>query len=235
MDIRIVRIRAEERKYHEELYENNKLFESGSWLFKPVKTVMDNLVYFNSYEHITVLDLGSGIGRNSIPVAEAIRSRNGKVVCVDLIESALLKLRNNSLEYGVSEIIETLISDIGDYQIPNKAFDYIIAVSALEHVESELKFIEVLNRMAQGTIGEGINCIVINTNIQEIDILTGNELEPFMELNMTTIQTEQLLSEAYQGWSLVYTAMKPLEFVIERNNRKVLMKSDCLTYVVRKK
>jgi SAM-dependent methyltransferase len=195
---------------------------------------MDNLAYFDSYESITVLDLGSGVGRNSIPIAEAIKSRNGKVVCVDLIDSALLKLRSYSQEYGVSESIETQISDIGDYQIPFKAFDYIIAVSALEHVESELKFSEVLSRMAQGTSERGINCIVINTNIQEIDILADIGIEPYMELNMTTNQTEKLLSDAYQGWSLLYTAVKPLEFEIERNNRKILLKGDCLTYVVRK-
>lgn len=40
---RITKIRDEERKYHEACYENYKLFEEGSWLSKPVKTVMDQL------------------------------------------------------------------------------------------------------------------------------------------------------------------------------------------------
>jgi hypothetical protein len=43
MDNRIKFIRNEERKYHEACYDNYKLFEEGSWLSKPVKTVMDTL------------------------------------------------------------------------------------------------------------------------------------------------------------------------------------------------
>lgn len=38
---RIQYIRQEEKKYHDLCYEQYKLFEIGSWLYKPVKTVMD--------------------------------------------------------------------------------------------------------------------------------------------------------------------------------------------------
>ena len=39
-------IRQEEKKYHDLCYEQYKLFETGSWLYKPVKTVMDLMDYF---------------------------------------------------------------------------------------------------------------------------------------------------------------------------------------------
>ena len=63
---RIDYIRQEEKKYHDLCYEQYKLFEAGSWLFKPVKTVMDLMNHFDGQNNLQVLDLGSGVGRNSI-------------------------------------------------------------------------------------------------------------------------------------------------------------------------
>lgn len=53
MDDRILRIRAEERKYHEACYDNYTLFEAGTWLHKPVKSVMDALDFFDDYESLS--------------------------------------------------------------------------------------------------------------------------------------------------------------------------------------
>ncbi|WP_261306154.1 class I SAM-dependent methyltransferase [Paenibacillus andongensis] len=235
MDNRIKIIRDEERKYHEACYDNYKLFEEGSWLSKPVKTVMETLTHFKSKENLTVLDLGCGVGRNCIPIAELLKERQtGKIVCVDIIESALQKLAAYSEQNGVRAYIEPKLSDIGDYFIEENHFDYIIAVSALEHVESVPKFTQVLERMARGTKENGINCVIMSTNIREIDVKSGIELEPLMELNLTTNDAKQLLSSAYPDWEIIYTTLKQLEFNIERNGHEILLKSDCLTYVVRK-
>lgn len=43
---RIEYIRQEEKKYHDLCYEQYKLFETGSWLYKSVKTVMDLMDHF---------------------------------------------------------------------------------------------------------------------------------------------------------------------------------------------
>lgn len=61
---------------------------------------------------MSVLDLGSGIGRNSIPLAKSLKRRDGRVACVDLLESAIKKLIDYSKEYEVQQYIETRISDI---------------------------------------------------------------------------------------------------------------------------
>ena len=105
-------IRSEEKKYHEYCYDNYKLFEAGSWLYKPVKTVIDLLHVFDDKDNVKVLDLGCGVGRNSIPIAEAIKQKNGKVVCVDLLDSAIQKLRQYSKEYRVEEVIVTKKADV---------------------------------------------------------------------------------------------------------------------------
>lgn len=71
---RIDHIRNEEKKYHDLCYEQYKLFETGSWLYKPVKTVMDLIDHFEGQKNLQVLDLGSGVGRNSIPLAQKIKT-----------------------------------------------------------------------------------------------------------------------------------------------------------------
>ncbi|EJR63815.1 hypothetical protein IK3_02902 [Bacillus toyonensis] len=90
---RIDYIRQEEKKYHDLCYEQYKLFETGSWLYKPVKTVMDMMDYFERQNNLQVLDLGSGVGRNSIPIAQKIKNCSSTVTCVDLLHSALTKLQ----------------------------------------------------------------------------------------------------------------------------------------------
>ncbi|MEC0370613.1 class I SAM-dependent methyltransferase [Paenibacillus chibensis] len=235
MDKRIVKIREEERKYHEACYDQYRLFEAGSWLYKPVRTVMDTLAVLDSRESLSVLDLGCGVGRNSIPIAGKLQGRKGKVVCVDLLESAITKLEGYSETHGVGEYIEAHVSDIGEYEIAENAFDYIVAVSALEHVESERKLEQVLERMVRGTKPHGVHCIIMSTNVHEVDPVTSEELETYMEVNMTTIQAQACLSKAYADWELIFTTLKPLEFTIKRNGRLVLLQSDCLTFVVQRK
>ncbi len=196
-------IRKEEKKYHDFCYENYKLFEEGSWLYKPVKTVMDLLPLFNNHEDIRVLDLGSGVGRNSIPIAQEIKNKNGKVVCLDLLDSALDKLKRYSAEYEVEEIIETRKADIGHYEITKNEYDLIVAVSTLEHVESEDIFDNVIKQMALGTKNNGINCMIINSEVEEIEIESNKKLDAMMEVNLKTVNMINKLNSIYEGWKVL--------------------------------
>lgn len=231
---RIEFIRNEEKKYHDFCYENYKLFEEGSWLYKPVKTVMDLLPLFDNKESLNVIDLGCGVGRNSIPIAEAIKNRNGKVVCVDLLDSALNKLKEYSKHYKVEKVIRTEKADIGNYKIKPNEFDYIIAVSALEHVKSEEVFEEVVRQMAEGTKNNGVNCLIVNSEVQEIDLETNEKLDTLMEVNLSTEVIMNKLSNTYVGWEVLKTVVNPLEYNITRSEKPVLLKTNAITYVVRK-
>ena len=66
MDDRLTRIRENEKIAHTEIYSIEQLFNTDSWLNKPIKTIQEVSKIFVAYESIRVLDLGSGIGRNSI-------------------------------------------------------------------------------------------------------------------------------------------------------------------------
>lgn len=84
MDERLKRIRESERKSHEEIYTDEKLYATDSWLKKPIRTVRDIMPLFAEYEKLRVLDLGCGVGRNSIYVAECFKGKDCVVECVDL-------------------------------------------------------------------------------------------------------------------------------------------------------
>lgn len=231
---RIEFIRKEEKKYHDYCYDNYKLFEAGSWLHKPVKTVIDLISLFDGKDDLSVLDLGSGVGRNSIPLAQAIKENGGTVVCVDLLDSALQKLNQYSEEYEVKEVIQTEKADIGNYDIKPNNFDFIVAVSSLEHVQSEEVFGKVVQRMADGTKYNGINYIIVNSEVEEIDMDTNKKLDALMEINIPTEEMMNKLRQIYDGWELLNIIVKPLEYKIFRNEKSVLLKTNAITYAVRK-
>ncbi|MBM7587899.1 SAM-dependent methyltransferase [Bacillus pakistanensis] len=231
---RIEFIREAEKKYHDECYENHTLFEPGSWLHKPVKTVIDLIPLLEGKENPRVLDLGSGVGRNSIPIARAIKSRNGKVICVDLLDSALYKLKEYSKEYRVEETISIEKADLGYYEIRPDEYDLIVAVSSLEHVHSEQKFTSVVNQMAAGTKKNGMNCLIVNSSIEEIDLETNKKLEALMEVNIPTEEMMMKLKTIYSGWEELNVFEKALEYEITRDRKPILMKTNAITYVVKK-
>lgn len=231
---RIDYIREEEKKYHEHCYENNQLFAEGSWLHKPVKTVMDLFSHFEGKNELAILDLGCGVGRNSIPMAEIVRNKKGQIICVDLLDSALAKLEIYSKESNVEDIITPVKSDIEEYCIAPDHFDIIVAVSSLEHVRSIEKLDKVLRDMAIGTKNNGVNCLIINTNVRETDLTTNESLEPLIEINLTTEQAWSILDHSYSDWERITNIVKPLEFEISRDGKPVLLSSDCITLVVKK-
>lgn len=231
---RVDYIRAAEKKYHDSCYENNTLFEQGSWLHKPVKTVIDLVEYFNDHPYLSILDLGCGVGRNSIPIAETLKQRDGKVVCVDLLESAIDKLRSYSERFGVEQYIEAHISDIESFKIEPDGYEVIIAVSSLEHVRSEQVLTGKLTEMVRGTKIGGGNCLIINSNVKEITVDTNQVLEPMFEVNLDTDCMLVLLDQQYNEWEIQTRLVKPLAYEIERNGQLVILSSDCITYVTKK-
>lgn len=232
---RLKRIRRSEQEYHERCYERNGLFEPGSWLHKPVKTVTDGLKALytaDEVREISVLDLGCGVGRNAIPIAETLNSRGGgTIVCVDLLESALNQLLGYAAERGVDKLIVPVAADIGEYAIPPGRFDYVAAVSALEHLASEEVLNRVLRDIEQSVLPGGAVCFVLNTSARETAIETGESLEPTLELNMTTEEASRILASVYgEAWEIRTSAAKSLTFDIERGGSPVRLDSESLTF-----
>ncbi|WP_241243040.1 class I SAM-dependent methyltransferase [Paenibacillus whitsoniae] len=234
MTDRIKMIRMSEKEYHDDCYDNQTLFEAGSWLHKPVKTVLDQFEALEPVSEMRVLDLGCGVGRNSIPTARHLQASNGKVVCVDFLDSAIHHLKRYSKVYGVAEQLEMIVSDISQFTVIPNHYQYIYAVSTLEHLDSIETFDRVIERMKAGTTNGGINCFIISSNIQEIEVETGNLLDPMFELLFETDELLHKLETLYKGWQVLKQTVKGYELEIQRADKPVLLKSDVVTWSVRK-
>lgn len=89
---RLSEIRDAERISHTKIYSKATLFEKGTWLEKPIKTVVDLFPFLDLHNPLRILDLGSGIGRNSIPFAQRYRDIECEIECVDILALAIDKL-----------------------------------------------------------------------------------------------------------------------------------------------
>ncbi|MEI5908040.1 class I SAM-dependent methyltransferase [Bacillus spongiae] len=234
MTNRVNIIRQEEKDYHDYCYDNYKLFEQGSWLYKPVKSVLDVMSYFEGVDEMKVLDLGCGVGRNSIPIAQKVKKETSKVVCVDFLDSAMEKLKQYSREFNVEEVIEPHQENIANFVIKRAEYDYILAVSSLEHVDSREQLENVLKDMKNGTRLNGVNCIIVNSEVEEIDKETGVSLDAYMEVNISTKEMMNILKSTYSGWEDILIVPKKLEYQIMRRGKPVLFKTTAITYIVRR-
>ncbi|MBR3817598.1 MAG: class I SAM-dependent methyltransferase [Clostridia bacterium] len=226
-------IRDAEKASHIEIYTTAKLFESGSWLQKPVKTVMDLTPYFQNYNNINILDLGCGIGRNCIALAQEFKSKC-KIDCVDILELAIEELNNNAVRYGVENEINGIFSSIDDYIIPANSYDLIIAVSALEHVDNIESFKNKLNEISKGIKENGIVCLIINSQITEINKENGQQLTPQFEVNLKTQELLDLLKNAFDGWETIKNTVRSQRYDIPRENCVSDLTTDVVTFVAKK-
>ena len=231
---RLDEIRKAEAESHTQAYTNHSLFSPGSWLAKPVKTVMELLPLFEGYTQFAALDLGSGIGRNGVPVAQHFSGIPCRVDCVDILELAIAKLNENALQYGVENCIRGIVSSIDDYEIAADSYDLILAVSALEHIASQSAFEKKLTEIRDGLRHGGIACLIVNSGVVEHDKATGQELPPQFEVNLPTSQMQELLEKTFAGWQVIKHTVVHQKYDIPRENCIANLETDVVTYVVRK-
>lgn len=227
--------RKAEANYHKDLYADNEILEPGTWMSKPIPIVMELLDRLLQHKkHVNVLDLGCGAGRNTIPIAIALKGTRSKVIGLDLLDEAVAKLRENAEEYGVADRIEADKSDAEHAEIKEDYYDYIIACGCLEHVSSEEAMIQVLERMKRGTKIGGIHCIEMNTNVQEIERDTGRELQTLIELNLPTERAVTILEKCYEGWNVLKHTTKLQSIDEEKYDKPSQFRSQSITFAVQK-
>ena len=118
---RIKSIRKAEAASHTEAYTNYELFSTRSWLSKPVKTVLDLFPFFQNYQELRVLDLGSGVGRNAIPIAKHFQGIPCHIDCVDILELAIDKLKDNARAHDVGNSIYGIVQPIDCFSIEEES------------------------------------------------------------------------------------------------------------------
>ncbi|RUT35523.1 class I SAM-dependent methyltransferase [Paenibacillus zeisoli] len=196
--------RKAEEQYHSKLYSEKEILEPGTWMSEPIPVVMElqeRLLQLK--KDLVIMDLGSGAGRNTIPLALRLKGSDSKVIGIDLLDEAVDKLRENAAEYGVNAIVEAQKGDAEHTNFGSDEYDYIIACGCLEHVSSEEAFVQVLERMKQGTRLGGIHCIAMNTNVQEVEMDSGKEVKTLIELNLSSTRAIEILEQVYQDWNVL--------------------------------
>ena len=87
--------------------------------------------------------------------------------------------------------------------------------------------------MKEGTKSGGMNCLIINSNIQEIDLHTNEELDALIEINLPTEDMIYLLKNIYEDWKEMKVEIKELAYDIIRNERHILLKQMLLRLLFR--
>lgn len=233
MDDRLKHIRAAEKQSHLETYGTWELFQDGSWLSKPVRAVTDLLPLFEKKRRLRVLDLGCGVGRNAIFVARKFADIDVEIDCVDILDFAIEKLEKNAECYGVERSVKGIVMPLEDYPVPEKHYDFVMAVSALEHVDSEASFVRKLKEIRDGIRPGGAVCMVVNTQVQEENRDTGELLEPQFEVNMSTEAMKNLLTKMFDGWEILKFTVKAQEYEIPRGNVTAKLTTDVVNFVAR--
>ncbi|KOY13390.1 class I SAM-dependent methyltransferase [Paenibacillus xylanivorans] len=197
--------RKAEAGYHSNFYQNNELFASGTWMARPMPMVMDMLERLLTHKtELRVLDLGCGVGRHTIPIAQRLGQTNSEVIGVDLLDEAVDGLRKYAKEYQVDHIVQVEKADVEHYAIEPDHFDYIAACSCLEHVSNKEALVEVIERLQAGARIGGIHCITMSTSVEEKEVNTGREIKPLIELNLPTADAIALLEKAYADWNILH-------------------------------
>lgn len=228
---RLSAIRQAERISHEKAYGTNGLYQPGSWLAKPVKTVLELLPLLAGRENFRALDLGCGVGRNAIPVAKAL----GQVDCVDILPGAIKKLEENAAEYGLTGAIRGFVAGIDEFPVEPGGYDLILAVSALEHMDSEASLRKKLEEIRAGLRPGAIFCLVMNTAVRERDKDTGEELAPQFEINLPTAQLQAALTHIFTGWEVLKTTVVHQKYDIPRETAVSFLETDVVSFAVQKK
>lgn len=109
-----------------------------------------------------------------------------------------------------------------------------MAVSAIEHINSEEAFENKLSEIEKGTKENGIICMIINSEIEETNRETGKRLTPQFEVNLKTAELIEMLENIFDGWNILKQTIVPQRYDIPRENCVADLSTNVVTFVARK-
>jgi ubiquinone/menaquinone biosynthesis C-methylase UbiE len=130
-------------------------FWVGYLLISPVRTIIHNPQKILS-QYITpgmkVLDIGSGMGFFSLPLAKMVGS-NGKVICVDVQEKMIRSLIKRARKSGLTDRIEIRICHHNSLGLDdlNDTFDFALAFAVVHEVSNEAQFFSEIYNVLKPT------------------------------------------------------------------------------------
>jgi len=227
------RARESERAYHEGLYINHELYEPGTWLHQPAPYAIQSFERITPHAAFRALDLGSGVGRHSIPLAKHL-GPGSQVVCVDIVDTAIEKLRDNARTYGVEKEVTGIVGDVEEFPIESQGFDFILSVSCIEHIPTKPRLEQFIRRLQEGTRPGGTHCFMMITNNTWLDILSGESLEPLLEQNLVSTESINMLESLYKDWQVHDLSTALWESVQSMGGREIKMRSTSVRFTGQK-
>lgn len=224
-------IRGLNRAYHRNLYLTKELFKPGSWLAKP-ETRIIGLVdkYLTGRPRVTVLDLGSGVGRNAIPVARKIRALGGKVICVDILDTAISKLDAYARKYHVASAVTGYCQPVEDFRIEPGGYDFIFSHSVLNQLGTRKILRRVIVDIMTGTKKGGINYLSLVCDLEKTDAATGEKLPQDVEVPLTLEEASKLLHDLYGNWQMIENTTDRYQERYKEADVNLIWKADFLIF-----
>ena len=229
---RLEAIRRAEAESHTAAYETLQLYAPGSWLSKPVKALEALLPLYADREGLRVLDLGSGVGRNAIACARALKG--AQVTCVDILPMAIEKLMENAETFGVDRQIQGIAAPVDGYPVEQEGFDLILAGSVLEHLDSRASTLRTLEGIFRGIRPGGAVMIVMNTGVKEWDVRTGEKLDPQFEVNLPPEEARSLFDQTFRNWEVLWDKTIHYEYEVPRGDRMAMISAEVVTFTARR-
>lgn len=226
--------RQETIRYHEDYYRSYELFQEGSWLARPDAELVRLAGLVASRRSPRMLDLGCGVGRNAVPVAQILRRNHGLAVCVDVLPAAIEKLSANARRFGVAESILAVVADNEDFPIVPESYDLIAAISTLEHSSSRLAVEGILRSIVAGTTSGGYNRLEFTVARQVTDAATGEPVPTLVETEFDRVWLEDFLSRLYAGWREFNLSGFQYSETVSRDGRALLWRSSHLALTARR-
>ena len=234
LDKRILDIRNAEKISHSLLYNTTKLYDPGTWLEKPIKTIINLIPLFNGFQKLCILDLGCGGGRNCIPIAQNFSNIDCKIDCVDILDLAIDKLYEYRAQYNLKQSINGIVMPIEEFLISPNSYNLIIAISVLEHINNEQAFLNKLKEIKEGVCINGFICLIINSEITEKRIEDESFIDPQFEINISTTKLKKILEDIFQSWNFVKYNVSAQQYNIPRENGVTDLNTNVVTLVAQK-
>lgn len=166
-------------------------------------------------------------------IKEYMRRRDAKRInCIRESER-----KSHTEMYSNDELYKSdgwLNKPIEEFTIIENKYDFIMAISALEHINSRKTFEQKLFEIKNGIRQNGIVCLVINSDVQEFDKVTMQELEAQFEVNFPTKELKDMLHDVFQDWKVVKFTTQDQQYDIPRENIVCELRTKVVTLVARK-
>jgi SAM-dependent methyltransferase len=224
--------RRETVRYHEDFYSRHELFVEGSWLYKPSPFVMRSLASISAAGPVVAVDLGAGVGRHTIPVAQQLPA-GSFVLAIDLLPLAARRLHENALGAGVRTRVQAVVADLDHVILAPDSVDWLVSVSALEHATGLDMLERVLRRCQEATRPGGLNCLIIGTDKVEVDA-AGRSRPARVEFHLETADAQSLLDRLYQPWELIESSSAVFAVDEDRDGETYTLRTTNLRLLARR-